>query len=718
MEAAIEELVDEADELVDEAEVDEERREAAEEDEFRPAESAEEWSLLSVCTAPLRLVVRWVIMAIVRATVGVPAPKEGGEASPEAAAAAAPLEGGLGRRFARGVAAAVKWLAVKYVGYVVRSLIFVNLQLRPRAKTTEARSAFKWPLLAHALNGFLLFFWPTLRRIVSNVLRDGVRETVNEVLARMDHAPIKSLVTLECNLGRRPLVVESATLTSGYGGFDFLDLDLVVSFEGDTFEVVSDVSVAGDEGTPQLTARITGLVFKREQLRVKIGPLSTGLPGFGALQIAFARPPATVALQATVTALESVPFVANFALINRFLETHIVQHLLENKFVWPNAVVVPTKVWAPNLGLAALDEWWDAPALEAHRATIKGHLTVEVLGVDVSAARKSGAPTYVRGRIGATARRGKVVVRDGIAPLPGPGAPPMATLVFPVHTDVDHLLLEVLEDGGESSMAHLKFHRTDALLGSASVAFDHIPPYTPTDVDLALDKPSTVARQIRGVLKSTGSVVGEGVSNVIIRPTRSCFSCVFRRKAGRRTRSSHAAAEARRKAVGAKGHSPTSSPKRFRLSSPKKRVVEAEAAQTPTAEPDPTAKPELSPAKPGPEHHACCPQVAHHEKTRNEMRVRFEWAPKLKASSHHRYRLVIQAGLAAVALFNVRLGIRLEKIPVFHLLFRSFGHALLIVVAIGATMPLTTCGGMWILKALTPDSEPAPERPPPPAPVR
>ena len=41
MEAAIEELVDEADELVDEAEVDEERREAAEEDEFRPAESAE-----------------------------------------------------------------------------------------------------------------------------------------------------------------------------------------------------------------------------------------------------------------------------------------------------------------------------------------------------------------------------------------------------------------------------------------------------------------------------------------------------------------------------------------------------------------------------------------------------------------------------------------------------------------------------------------------------
>ena len=43
------------------------------------------------------------------------------------------------------------------------------------------------------------------------------------------------------------------------------------------------------------------------------------------------------------------------SLLVGFLETHIVQHLLENKFVWPNAVVVPTKVWAPNLGLAALE---------------------------------------------------------------------------------------------------------------------------------------------------------------------------------------------------------------------------------------------------------------------------------------------------------------------------------------------------------------------------
>ena len=92
-------------------------------------------------------------------------------------------------------------------------------------------------------NAFLTLFWPSLRRIVSDALRWRVREIINELLNDMDNPPIKSLVSLECNLGRRPIIVEDAWLSTGYASYDFLDLDLVVSLEGDTVEVVADVCV-------------------------------------------------------------------------------------------------------------------------------------------------------------------------------------------------------------------------------------------------------------------------------------------------------------------------------------------------------------------------------------------------------------------------------------------------------------------------------------------
>ena len=318
-------------------------------------------------------------------------------------------------------------------------------------------------MLTHACNAFLTQFWPTLRVIVSDALRWRVREIVNELLKDLPHSPINSLVSLECNLGRRPIIVEEAWLSTGYASYDFVDLNLVVSLEGDTVEVVADVcgaaargsflwgrsralavetrrrrwtprrrnatlprdscdavanpgrdaaarratpkrdaaatpsrdaappprspparrtraGVTGEENIPQLTAIVKGLSFRRERLKCKIGPLSTALPGFGALQIAFARPPQTVELQAKVTALDALPVLLNLSVINRFLEHFVLEKLLANRLTWPRCVVVPTKNWSHRIGAHPRDDarWWDHDRLAAHRARVKGRLRLNV----------------------------------------------------------------------------------------------------------------------------------------------------------------------------------------------------------------------------------------------------------------------------------------------------------------------------------------------------
>ena len=92
--------------------------------------------------------------------------------------------------------------------------------------------------------------WPPTSsnsRVVA--LRWRVREIVNELLKDLPHSPINSLVSLECNLGRRPIIVEEAWLSTGYASYDFVDLNLVVSLEGDTVEVVADVCGAAARGS-------------------------------------------------------------------------------------------------------------------------------------------------------------------------------------------------------------------------------------------------------------------------------------------------------------------------------------------------------------------------------------------------------------------------------------------------------------------------------------
>ena len=124
----------------------------------------------------------------------------------------------------------------------------------------ERRRDFKWPLLTAACNAFLTLFWPRLRIIVSNVLRDRVREIVNDLLDGMPNPPIKSLVSLECNLGRRAITIEEAWLSTSYHSYDFLDLHLVCSLEGDTLELVSDLCVDSGINSSRSSRRSYGPV--------------------------------------------------------------------------------------------------------------------------------------------------------------------------------------------------------------------------------------------------------------------------------------------------------------------------------------------------------------------------------------------------------------------------------------------------------------------------
>ena len=95
----------------------------------------------------------------------------------------------------------VAWPVLNFVKSCVRvtsalaygvAVYFVQLPMLGRTRRTSSG------LCSQQHARFLTLFWPRLQIIVSNVLRDRVREIVNELLDGMPNPPTKSLVSLEC----------------------------------------------------------------------------------------------------------------------------------------------------------------------------------------------------------------------------------------------------------------------------------------------------------------------------------------------------------------------------------------------------------------------------------------------------------------------------------------------------------------------------------------
>jgi hypothetical protein len=434
-----------------------------------------------------------------------------------------------------------------YVGTCLRVLLFIFVQLPMLGRT---RRDFKWPLLTAACNAFLTLFWPRLRIIVSNVLRDRVREIVNDVLDGMPNPPIKSLVSLECNLGRRAITIEEAWLSTSYHSYDFLDLHLVCSLEGDTLELVSDLCVdSRNKLLPQLTAVVRGLSFQSERLKVKFGPLSTSLPCFGALQVAFAEAP-KVDLRATVTALDAISLTGFGSLgpINSFVEK-LVQNLLRNHFCWPRAVIVPTKGWAHNIGAVPRcdQEWWgDGVRLEKQRELVKGALSLSVFDCATAGPMSiNGSTFYVRASVGSRIKEAPLILNDRSTNA-------QCTFDFHIKPDVDDIKLEVYE---RSKKKDLGVSTTkDMLLGQAVLdhvqSIDSLPPHVKVRRVLKLEKQQTQLQSgLEYVEKKMGKVYRKVVKaeEEVIHEGKVCCGCA---KDQRTHKTSKVAKKARKKAVG------------------------------------------------------------------------------------------------------------------------------------------------------------------------
>jgi len=453
-----------------------------------------------------------------------------------------------------------------YLGCVIRALIFVVVQLPMLGRT---RRGFKWPLLTAACNAFLTLFWPRLRVIVSNVLRDRVLGIVNELLSEMPNAPIKSLASLECNLGRRAIVVEEAWLSTSYHSYHFLDLHLVCSLEGDTLELVSDLCVdRHNKLLPQLTAVVRGLSFRSERLKVKFGPLSSSLPCFGALQVAFAEAP-SINLKANVTALESIPLLVSFSLINSFIEG-LVQKLLRNHFQWPRALIVPSKCWAHNLGADPRSdaEWWgDGVRLERQRELVKGTLALNVYDCATSGPMPLDTRTfYVRATVGST-------VKEAPLQLNSASQEPQATFSFAMKPDVDNMLVEVRERSLTREMTattvldHVVYyagpgpdHRkrectkvNDLLLGRATLdhvqSIDSLPPHVKVRRALLLEKKGSSLNAALTKMNTHTLKMGRKMYHAQEEVMQEAGVCCGCRKDKRRHKTSKVAKRTRRRAV-------------------------------------------------------------------------------------------------------------------------------------------------------------------------
>ena len=454
-----------------------------------------------------------------------------------------------------------------YLGCLIRALIFVFVQLPMLGRT---RRDFKWPLLTAACNAFLTLFWPRLRVIVSNVLRDRVLVIVNEFLSEMPNAPIKSLASLECNLGRRAIVVEEAWLSTSYHSYDFLDLHVVCSLEGDTLELVSDLCVdRNNKLLPQLTAVVRGLSFRSERLKVKFGPLSSSLPCFGALQVAFAEAP-SINLKANVTALESIPLLVSFSLINSFIEG-LVQKLLRNHFRWPRALIVPTKSWAHNMGADPRSdaEWWgDGVRLERQRELVKGTLALNVYDCATSGPMPlDGRTFYVRAAVGST-------VKEAPLQLNSASQEPQAIFSFDMKPDVDNMLIEVRERSltreitATTVLDHVVYyagpgpdHRLrgpatkvgDSLLGRATLdhvqSIDSLPPHVKVRRALLLEKKGSSLNAALTKMNTRTLKMGRKMYHAQEEMVQEAGVCCGCRKDKRRHKTSKVAKRARKRAV-------------------------------------------------------------------------------------------------------------------------------------------------------------------------
>ena len=164
----------------------------------------------------------------------------------------------------------------------------------------------------------------------------GSERSSMTLLDGMPNPPIKSLVSLECNLGRRAITIEEAWLSTSYHSYDFLDLHLVCSLEGDTLELVSDLCVDSRNKTPPAAhGGGAGLVISIRAPEGQVRPLSTSLPCFGALQVAFAEAPkGRFPGQRHCLRCDLLTGFSSFNVINSFVEK-LVQNLLRNHFCWP-----------------------------------------------------------------------------------------------------------------------------------------------------------------------------------------------------------------------------------------------------------------------------------------------------------------------------------------------------------------------------------------------
>ena len=371
-----------------------------------------------------------------------------------AGVAAVALENWVGlRRLARFEAGSSRVVAL-VGGCLLRALLWAFVQRKPATAATPR----PWPpWVVRLLSLGLEFFWPTIRATINNSVNVLVLPIANAAIARMENRAIDKLTKLELDIGSEAPTLTSVAVTPSLTGYDFVDVDVGVLYHGYRVRLDMEANLGGDE-LPDVEGQVSRFGVEGA-LRLKFGPLTTGLPCASLLRYGFLRKP-TLTINSEFGVHEAVtalPVGISLGAIDRFIQ-RLLDDVIAARLCWPARATVDlaTLFLGPDRALDVLPE---ESARDASHPI--GQLRVEIASCASLLNNDVGGKSdpYVVCTLGATKRTTTTIHDDCDPAWEHP-----ATFLFDVHESSQELHVAVFdsEDDNFNTFA-------DALLGVVAV---------------------------------------------------------------------------------------------------------------------------------------------------------------------------------------------------------------------------------------------------------
>lgn len=338
-------------------------------------------------------------------------------------------------------------------GFVARAVLWLAYQRhRPQLRPHQGMRA----TFLIAVNALVGAWWPFLRALINVKVRVSVKAAVNDLLKGMAKAPVKSITSLDVDVGAEPPTLTAVALAPSFTGYDYLDLDVGFTLNGDAVSLDAEIDVGGD-ARPDLRVHVTRLAVAGN-LRLKLGPLIAPLPCASALRVGFtAKPTIKLATEFEVYDTVGLPCDVGLSRLNRFL-SRLIENVLDTYLCWPRSVAVPLAETLLGADFAAAAEPEPAPIGALHLAVT--HAT-DLINND--AVTGGDSDPYVILTVGQQERQTPTIEDENDPVWEDP-----ETFAFDVYESSQHVDVRVYDSEADEHFFH------DCLLGVASVAVDDL----------------------------------------------------------------------------------------------------------------------------------------------------------------------------------------------------------------------------------------------------